>query len=286
MRKAQGDASQLVYCDRQITLTEIERIETYLKTYPDMGLVIFDPIQSYLGGNVDMNKSNATRAILDPLNALARKYKVAILLLRHLAKGGSEKAIYRGLGSIDFTAASRSTLALEEHPHDPTKVYLCHIKSNVGPLGRPQVFSRDETGAFQWWGVSELNKEAIMSRSGPEAYAVHEAIKYIRENLPIDTPTPSEKFIGAQAQHGWSSATMNRAKKALRIKSKKDGETWYWLREELKVIPCPPGIHETLETLDSLDTLDNLQSIQGLAQKDIVRAVLTTPTPPSVRLGD
>jgi hypothetical protein len=77
------------------------------------------------------------------------------------------------------------------------------------------------------------------------------------------------------------------AKKDLGIRSRKNEDnTWSWLREDLKVIPCPPGIHEPLETLDTLDKLDNLHNIQGVAQNDIARAMLTTPIPPSVQYGD
>ncbi|GAI00726.1 unnamed protein product, partial [marine sediment metagenome] len=44
------------------------------------------------------------------LTKLADKYSSAIIAIRHLTKGGSLKPIYRGLGSIDFTASARSVL--------------------------------------------------------------------------------------------------------------------------------------------------------------------------------
>jgi hypothetical protein len=48
---------------------------------------------------------------------------IAILLVRHLRKGGSELAIEAGQGSMDFIATVRSGLIVFPHPVDPsTKV--------------------------------------------------------------------------------------------------------------------------------------------------------------------
>jgi hypothetical protein len=47
------------------------------------GLLIVDPIQSYLGGNVDMHRSNETRPVLDGLAKLAENHRCTVLLLRH-----------------------------------------------------------------------------------------------------------------------------------------------------------------------------------------------------------
>ena len=56
------------------------------------------------------HRSNETRPILDGLAKLAEKHHVAVLILRHASKNGSGRAIYRGLGSIDFTGAVRCEL--------------------------------------------------------------------------------------------------------------------------------------------------------------------------------
>jgi RecA-family ATPase len=48
--------------------------------------VIVDPIQSYLGAEVDAHRANETRPVLDGLSCLAEEHDCCILLVRHLSK--------------------------------------------------------------------------------------------------------------------------------------------------------------------------------------------------------
>ena len=72
-------------------------------------LLVIDPIVAFLPAAMDIHRANEVRAIMAGLAALAQKCNCAVLIVRHLAKGNTSKAIYRGLGSIDFTAACRSS---------------------------------------------------------------------------------------------------------------------------------------------------------------------------------
>jgi RecA-family ATPase len=94
-------------------------------------LVIIDPIVAYLPEQTDMNSASAVRPILARLAKVAEETGVAIAFVRHLAKGNRDKAIYRGLGSIDFTAACRSVLMVGFDPNDGDKRVVAHGKSNL-----------------------------------------------------------------------------------------------------------------------------------------------------------
>ena len=63
-------------------------------------VLVLDPIQSFLGENIDMNRANVIRPRLNHLKELAEKTGCAVLLVGHLNKNSSGKANYRGLGSI------------------------------------------------------------------------------------------------------------------------------------------------------------------------------------------
>ena len=73
-------------------------------------LLVLDPIQSFLGEGVDINRANSIRPFMTNLSETARKTGCAIVLIGHLNKNTSGKANYRGLGSIDILAAARSVL--------------------------------------------------------------------------------------------------------------------------------------------------------------------------------
>src|SRR5215510_10214546 len=94
-------------------------------------LVIIDPLVAYFGAGVDMHRANETREIMAALAVVAKKFRCAILCVRHLAKGGASKAIYRGIGSIDITAAARSVLLVGADPNDQNKRGIVQIKNNL-----------------------------------------------------------------------------------------------------------------------------------------------------------
>ena len=67
-------------------------------------LLLVDPLQSFLGVKTDMNQANQTRPLLDNISGIAERARLAVIIVRHLAKAGSTHAIGRALGSIDITA--------------------------------------------------------------------------------------------------------------------------------------------------------------------------------------
>ena len=99
-------------------------------------LIIVDPLVAYIGARVDIHRANETREVLSRLASIADQTPSAILTVRHLNKSSGGKAIYRGLGSIDFTAAVRSVLLVGQDPDDTASGAVVHIKSNLAPKGR------------------------------------------------------------------------------------------------------------------------------------------------------
>jgi RecA-family ATPase len=90
-----------------VTLQDIDMLRQTMRTY-NTSLVVVDPLQAYLGSDIDMHRANAVRPVLAGLANLAEEFKTAVLLIRHLGKSQQDRSIYRGLGSIDFVAAARS----------------------------------------------------------------------------------------------------------------------------------------------------------------------------------
>ena len=73
-------------------------------------LLIIDPLQAYLGSGVDMHRANEIRPIFKYLSSVAERTGCAIVIIGHMNKACGTKGLYRGLGSIDITAAARSVL--------------------------------------------------------------------------------------------------------------------------------------------------------------------------------
>src|SRR5262249_30760799 len=145
----------------------------------------------------------------------------------------------------------RSALFVEQHPLDANKVLIAHSKSNVGPLGRTQVFTKTD-GIFAWAGVSRLTAELIAGNArGPDPVAFFEAYCWLEAALERGIPRPSEELVEQAQEEGIAEKTLKRAKKALGAQSRKNGDTWYWRLPLLAVLPPPPT---TLQP-DPLDPL-------------------------------
>jgi hypothetical protein len=71
--------------------------------------------------------------------------------------------MYRGLGSIDFTAACRSVLMVGFDPDDADTRVVAHAKSNLEKMGPSQSYTI-KAGRFAWAGRSSLSAEDL---SGP-----------------------------------------------------------------------------------------------------------------------
>lgn len=109
-------------------------------------LLILDPIQAYLGGNMDMNRANETRDMTKKLAALAEKYQCAIVLVGHMNKAAGNKAAYRGMGSIDFFAVARSVLLVGRVEGEANVRAVVQIKNNLAVFGHPKAFELSEEG--------------------------------------------------------------------------------------------------------------------------------------------
>ena len=106
---AGADCSRvLVIDDREqpLTMLDIRLEEAIMQT--KARLVVLDPIQGFLGAEVDMHRANEIRPLMKRVAVLAEKYRCAIILIGHMNKNSNGKSSYRGLGSIDFQAAARS----------------------------------------------------------------------------------------------------------------------------------------------------------------------------------
>jgi hypothetical protein len=198
-------------------------------------LLVIDPIQAYLGMGVDMHKANEVRPVLTGIAKLAEEFQVAVLLIRHLAKAQQNKAIYKGLGSIDFTAAARSVLLVGLHPDDERKRIVAQSKNSLAPKGNSMAFEITEEGFF-WCGATSISAEALLipPRTEEEKSAIDEAMEFLREAL-ADGARPAEEILREARKAGISERTLHRAKTQLGIKvkrigtpGKRGGGSWYW----------------------------------------------------------
>jgi hypothetical protein len=198
-------------------------------------LLIIDPIMAVLSASCDAYRDQDVRLILRPLAALAQDTGVAVLLVRHLTKSPGPKALYRGGGSIAFSAAARSVLLVAPDPNDPTDRILAPVKANLCPPATPLRFSFDPASSdllrILWKGVAETTADQLVTppptTPDSDPAAVRDAVDVLRELLK-DGPVAAETATKEQRTAGISAYAWKEARRRLHVRAVKESFSGGW----------------------------------------------------------
>ena len=197
-------------------------------------LVVFDPIQSYLGARVEMNKANEVRPILDWLGRFAQEYNCAVVLVSHMAKPSATngEALDRLLGSSDFRNAARSIVIVGRDPDAPDVRVFAHAKNSIGQPG-PSWRYRVGDGGVEMLGTCDLTANEIIKVGaktvGRPAKSLEAATEALKELMGEKGWTSLDEIKRLCDETGISMATLQRAKKDLHVQLRRDGRRSWWL---------------------------------------------------------
>ena len=202
--------------EKQLSMTD-DRIEKAIRQN-NVRLMIMDPIQAYLGANVDMNRANEIRPLFRHLSTIAERTGCAIVLIGHLNKSSGSQSDYRSLGSIDIAAAVRSILFVEkvekEKEQDIRVVY--QQKDSLAKKENPVAFSLGEEG-LTWLGEYDISiEDLLMGKAGTKKETkLEKAQKLILELLSKRKMMCLEELEAELLAYGISSRTGRDARKQL-----------------------------------------------------------------------
>lgn len=151
-------------------------------------LVVIDPWQAFLGADVDINRVNSVRPILQAISNLARSNKCAILMISHVGKRSQTENInHSAIGSTDLINAARSVLmvAFADRPEERLMV---HTKSNHASPGKSILFAITEREGIDWRGYSEVDRRTLEENSKygkSAAELLHDKKEELEELQPL-----------------------------------------------------------------------------------------------------
>ena len=221
-----ADCTKIKVIDESVTqLTMLdERLEqAIIKTGARM--VILDPIQAYLGADVNMNVANETRSVMARLGSMADKHSCAIILIGHMNKGGS-KASYRGLGSIDFQAVARSVLIVGRLKDNPEMRIIAQGKSSLAPEGESIAFELSKENGFRFVGHYKISADELLS--GMQRDNKSQLAENLLNEILADGKQAQSEIVAKAQKQGISKRTLDEVKKSLHVKSVKENNKWYW----------------------------------------------------------
>ena len=224
---ADADCSKVLVIDDKdtpLTMRDVRLEQAIVET--NAKLVVLDPIQGFLGADVDMHRANEIRPVMKHISELAEKYKCAIILIGHMNKSSMGKSAYRGLGSIDFQAAARSVLIVGRIKDEPEIRVVCQTKSSLAPEAKSLAFRLSKENGFEWIGEYDVTADDLLS-GNVKGQKKQTAIEFL-ENTLANGPLPQTEINELAKQKGIAVRTLRSAKDELGIKSKRANNQWYW----------------------------------------------------------
>ena len=190
------------------------------------GLVLLDPIQSFIPENLRMGDRNAMRKCFTPLLGYGETYKTTFIIVVHVNKQSGVYGRKRIADSSDIWYASRSVLMLGETKEKGIR-YLTQEKSNYGRLERTALYTLNDKGVpiFKAY-TDKKDRDYVLeeSRQKSIAPALEDAKDFIMDTLREQKQMEIPELDGLAIASGISPNALKNAKAAL----KKDKEIHTW----------------------------------------------------------
>lgn len=205
-------------------------------------IIIFDPIQAYVGKGVDLNNAGDMRRVTRPLTQLAEKHKIAVIIVGHLNKTKGISSISKNLGSTDIPAVARSVLVVGRYKDDPSVRVIIQDKNSLGPEGTPVAFRLDSDKGFEWLeGYDDVTATDVMyserSSKNSRCTKLDTTIDFLTELFKDPTTRiPSTEVYEKAIAIGVAKRTVDTAKQYVPgLSSVKVGKNWEWYIDQTKL---------------------------------------------------
>ena len=221
---------------RQLTLTDPRLFEMHKIFDGKPDLIVFDPVQSYVGKKLDMNRTDDVRFMMDNLNKLLHATNAAVVLICHTKKapmGFNGRPCELINGSSDFVNAARSVCFLGRDPARPDVCVVAQEKNSLGLPGASLAFTIGENGAVHWSDEEcELTAAQILTYSDEKrrhaARPSERAQAALRDLLAKNEKMRSTDILEACAKQGISRSAVYRARDELPIQKQRTGMGSFW----------------------------------------------------------
>ena len=218
--------------DRQFGLdSDLDQLRELLQRNPKVGLLIIDPISSYLG-DADMNKEQKVREVLTPLAKLAEDFEVTIIGNSHFNKRGDVSAQHRTMGAVAFSGVARQTWLFDRDREDKTLFHMMRGKGNLTGKRTGLKYRITEiklpTGPaaiIDWQGDDDIDADEALAPLEKESKMDH-ALSFLEEYMT--DPRPARDVETKAENRGISRRTLARAKERMGIRSRQLGKEWLW----------------------------------------------------------
>lgn len=203
----------------------------------DARLVILDPIQAFITGDVDASNNVDVREFMERLKDIAERRRCAIIVVRHFGKGQHDKAMKKGIGATDFVGISRNQFGLARRRDDVRGFIVFHMKTNF-ESGDAMLFRMGDADGrkgqqpkITFERFEKIDVDAFFAGTpttrGPDQDEREVAKRFLLNALENGPKAATALKSQAEAR-AISASTLDRARKELSVTTAKKGKIWFW----------------------------------------------------------
>ena len=216
-------------------------IEDYIKTVPDLKLIIIDPFNAFLGWSKNPWDDERIRRIVGPVHQLAERYKLAVIGILHANKNEKQNLVHRISGSAAWGNLARSLYVFGTDQNDAGRKFMSPTKMSYG-LEEPTLAFRvvqkdsDDVNAitldFEETPIQQTAEELFSrikegkQKPGPAPKSLDEAKEFLTEKLRKGM-LPLSMIKSLAEMSNITLPTLYRAKKEMEIKTVKPKKGLY-----------------------------------------------------------
>ena len=245
--RAGGDDTRVIVVDSAVN-SKGERIHLKLDQHLEViraainqmndpnTLMVVDPLNAYLG-RADGQKDQDLRAVLSPLSKIAEETGACILVVNHLLRSVTGRAINKVGNSTGLVGAARATFLVGRDPQDDDRRILASVKQNLSRGSKSlayRVVADDEDAApyIVWEGESDFTADDLIAppQTHEQKSAFDDAFEFLKDYLQ-DGPKNSRDVYEKGQTCGHSRATLTRASRSDHFEKVKLGmkDGWCWM---------------------------------------------------------
>ncbi|MQA06009.1 MAG: AAA family ATPase [Streptosporangiales bacterium] len=202
-------------------------------------LLVIDPLMNHLASTINSNNDQQVRRALTPLVRAAEATGTAVIIVRHHNKGDSDKAMYRGGGSIGIIGLARLGYTVARHPDDPAnphRAVVAGIKANIAPMPASLAYhlvgdQTHECARIEWEGPVDYTANDLL-RAPTTPASRDKTTQWLLDYLDDhDGHAPFEEILDAAKTAGISERALRRARDRGKVTSGRSGfparAVWY-----------------------------------------------------------
>jgi len=230
----------------------LPEIERRAKDFPDLKLIIIDPIASFLPERINTNQGNQVRLAMDRISELAYKLGIAIPTVMHFAKTPGVKAIHRTSGSVQFEAAVKMSWSVIRREEDPRNArVLVPQKSNITGGYKSLSFSIQQvefpasdnpaeiitTAKIIYGDHIDEDPETLISPPIEKDGDMARAVEFLRRKMTGGVTLYASDVLDEAENEGIPEWSVKKARVKLGLKADKEDKyqgRWFWCKPQDK----------------------------------------------------